>query len=329
MEPHCRIDDVNFMVSLYCPGKCLHCGLWKEKKSEITQGEIDPQLIKTALGSAALKDAFYFDLTAGESQLSPNYPTIVRHIAAAKPGAFIHTNISGWYPKKHYEVTKQCLEVASPDRFRLDISIDGRPENYRRVRAVPRGWDKAISTIELLRPLGCTLRIVFIVHPENQEDIRWIPRFAKELGVDYYIGYARRSELLQNTGEPDALFTPEQLKQIEAALIEIGWLTERRRNHWYWAKGVYQKSTPSFDCFMGRRALVVDPYGGVFPCNELLPELKMGNLKDYNGDLDRLLDSTAAKQVLRHVAAGKCQPCDMLCAHKIQFNAPGHKKAAV
>jgi radical SAM protein with 4Fe4S-binding SPASM domain len=315
-----HIDDVNFMVSLFCPGKCLHCGIWKEKKADITRNEMDPALISNALKSEALQHAFYFDLTAGESQLSPRYTDIVTRIAEAKPEAFIHTNISGWYPNVHFDVTRQCLEKVAPDRFRLDISLDGRPENYARVRLVPGGFEKVMHTVELLRPLGCILRFVFIVHPENMGDIRWIVDKAGELGVDYYIGYSRRSSLLRNTDEPDFPFSPQNLEHIEQTLTEVGWLNERRQNHWYWAKSAYQKNPASFDCHMGRRALAVDPYGGVFPCNELLADLRMGSLVDFNGDLDRLLASPAAQGVLRRIAERKCQPCDMLCAHKIQFD---------
>ncbi len=319
MSPSHPIEDLNFMVSLYCPGRCAHCGLWKEKRSEIIEGELDVEMTGRFLRSEALRQVGYFDLTAGESQLSPNYTKTVELIAASHPGSFIHTNISGWYPKTHLEVTRKCVDLFNPQRFRLDISIDGRPENYRRIRQVRDGWQKAMKTIECLRSLGCILRLVFIVHRENYDDVRWFVRFAEELELDYYIGYSRRSALLRNTDQPGPGYTAEQLENLEQTLQEIGWLMGRRKDHWLWAKQVYQGTPPRFHCLMGRRSLVIDPFGGVFPCNELLPQLRMGGLIDFDGDLDALLASAQAQEVCDKVAAARCQPCDMLCAHKIVF----------
>lgn len=313
-----KLEDINFMVSLFCPGECVNCNIWQYEKNEIKKDELLPSTFEKIFSSKYLKDTNYFDLTAGESQLSEKYIETIKIIAKYKPDAFIHTNISGWYPKKHYEVTKQALQYIKKENFRLDISLDGSKENYKKVRLVKNGYEKVIETINLLKPLGIKLRVTMIVYKENYEDIPWLVDFAKKNGIEYFIGYARNAGLLQNS-DTSYNYTNEQLNKIENLLDSVNWLNERRKPNWLWAKSIYQNSVPLFNCFMGQKALVIDPYGNIFPCNECLEFLNMGNLIDFDGNLDALLESKKAQDVIQKVKDKKCQPCSMLCAHKIEF----------
>lgn len=321
-----KIEDINFMVSLFCPGECVNCNIWKYDKKEITKDELDIKIFENIFKSKYLKDTNYFDLTAGESQLSSKYLDVVKIIVKNKPQAFIHTNISGWYPQKHFEVVSESIKYVDKSNFRIDISLDGNRKNYNKVRLVKDGFEKVLQTIKLLKPLGVNLRVTMIVYKENYQDIPWLVNFAKENGVDYFIGYARNAGLLQNTKKP-YIYTDTQLKEIETLLTNVNWLTKRRKPNWLWAKSIYQDNVPLFECFMGERALVIDPYGSIFPCNECLNSLNMGNLNDFDGDLDKLLNSQQALSVIKKIQDKKCQPCSMLCASKIEF--PWGKQAGL
>lgn len=323
-----RIDDVNFMVSLNCPGRCVYCNLGEVDEAEITRGEIEPELCERFLSSRILKDVDYFDLTGGESQLSSKYADVVRMIIESHPGAFVHTNISGWYTNRHVEVTEECLEFADPKRFRIDVSMDGRPEVYEKVRLVYNGWNKAVETARALRDRGVLVRFVFIMHRTNYQDIEWIADFAASQEVDFVIGYSHKANLLRNTKTREPGFTPQQIDEIESALDRIGYMASDRKNHWLWAKSVYTDDIPFFDCHMGKQTIVIDPYGNVFPCNDLKPDLNMGSLREFDGDLDKLLLSKQALSVLENVGERKCQPCGMLCAHKVVFPWGSHPDMA-
>lgn len=313
-----KIDDINYMVSLFCPGECVNCNIWQYDKDEIRKNEISLEIFSNIFKSKYLKDTNYFDLTAGESQLSPKYVDVVKTIALNKPNAFVHTNISGWYPKKHFEVTQECLKYIKKENFRLDISLDGSEENYKKIRLVKNGYSKVQETISLLKTLGINLRVTMIVYKDNYKDIPWLVNFAKENNIGYFIGYARNAGLLQNK-ENMYSYDENILEEIEFLLNKVHWLDERRKPNWLWAKSIYQNQIPYFDCYMGKRAIVIDPYGNVLPCNEMISDLKMGNLNDFEGNLDSLLESSQALEVIKKVQRKECQPCSMLCAHKIEF----------
>lgn len=313
-----KIEDVNYMVSLFCPGECTNCNIWQYDKEQITNDELNITLFESIFKSKYLKETNYFDLTAGESQLSSKYIDVVRIISENRPNAFIHTNISGWYPKKHYEVTLECLKYIKKENFRIDISLDGSEKNYKKIRLVKNGYQKVQESIKLLKTLGINLRVTMIVYKENYKDIPWFVNFAKENGLGYFIGYARNAGLLKN-GENKYSYSDEELAKIDSFLTRANWLDERRKPNWLWAKSIYQNNVPLFECYMGQKAIVIDPYGNVFPCNECIASLKMGNLKEFEGNLDELLESDQAKQVLNKIVHKECQPCSMLCAHKIEF----------
>lgn len=314
-----EIEDLNIMISLFCPGKCVNCNIWTYPKEIITKNEIDTALINKALKSKSLKNTFYFDLTGGESQLSPKYLEVIKSIANNIKNPFVHTNISGWYPETHYRKTKEAIKFIPPERFRIDISLDGRPENYAKIRLVPNGWEKAIKTAKLLKKLGIIIRFTMIIYKENINDIEWLVDFANNLGVGYYFGYPRGSNNYLNSSPKKDYFSNKEIEIIEKKLLKVGWLNERRISNWLWAKSIYLDEVPYFDCYMGRKSLVIDPYGNVYPCNEMVDFLNMGNLKDFNGNLDELLSSPKAIEVLEKIEKKECQPCTMLCAHKIKF----------
>jgi len=313
-----KLEDINFIVSLFCPGECINCNIWQYDKDEIRKYELDIKVFEKLFKSKYLKDTNYFDLTAGESQLSDKYVDVVRIISSNKSHAFIHTNVSGWYPQKHFEVVKKCLKYIDKNNFRIDISMDGSRENYNKVRLVKNGYDKVLETIKLLKSLGIKIRVTMIVYKENYKDIPWLVNFAQENNIGYFIGYARNAGLLQNKNN-QYTYSISELDNIESTLTKLNWLDERRKPNWLWAKSIYQNNIPLFECYMGTKSLVIDPYGNIFPCHECIDFLNMGNLNDFNGDLDKLLDSKQALDVVEKIKNKKCQPCSALCAHKIEF----------
>ncbi len=314
-----NIKDFQYQVSFYCPGECVNCSIWKYDKKEITKDEVDLDLFEQILQSEQLKDVEYIQLTAGEVQLSSKYIDVVRIIAKYKPNAFIHTNISGWYPQKHFDVTQECLKYIDKKNFRIDISLDGRKANYEKIRLVKDGYDKVFETLKLLKQLTNNIRFVFTIYKENYQDMQWLINIANEYGIEYYFEFVRESNFLNNLGSTTMLqFTQEELKYIEDILQKSKFIQrDDRYIKWERAKQIYGNTNLPFDCHMGKESIVMDPYGKIYPCIEGLDSLEMGNIKEFCGNLDSLLESKKAIEVLDKIKEKKCQPCGMLCVHKL------------
>ncbi len=316
-----NIKDFQYMVSLYCPGECVNCGIWKLDKNELFKQEIDISLFEKVLQSKALENANYIQLTGGEVQLSSKYIEAVKLISKYKKDAFIHTNISGWYPKKHFEVVSECLKYVDKSKFRIDISLDGNRENYKKVRLVKNGFDKVLETLELLKTITDNLRFVFTIYKQNINDLEWFLDFCNHNGVSYYFEFARESAFLNNNGTVlDSLkFSNSDLNYIEKVLNSVGFLNRSDRDiKWKRAKTIYQGKNQPFICNMGKESLVMNPNGDIFPCLEMIDLLNMGNITAFDGDLDKLLNSQKALDIIKKIEQKECQPCGMLCVHKIE-----------
>jgi len=270
-----------------------------------------------------LADTFYYSLTGGESQLSPKFIPILELISKHRHEAFIHSNTSGWHTKRTLEIAHRGLELFDANKFRIDISIDGVKEDYEKVRFTKDGWDKAMLTTRELQNLGMKPTFVMIVYKENYKSIEAFVELCKRKGVNHYIGFAVESENFNNKGKMDQ-FTTKEIETIEISLEKVGFMDTKHYSNWLWAKSIYTNSIPKFNCFMGKRSIMIDAFGEVYPCggaqeNRLNKMLSMGNIKEYSGDLDALLCSKKALKVIDNISKQKCQPCDLLCAHKIEF----------
>ncbi|WOE70032.1 radical SAM protein [Hydrogenimonas thermophila] len=316
-----KIDDLVYPISRFCPGKCLNCNIYQEDPH--IENETSIELFEKILQSKVLKDTFYFSLTGGESQLSNKFIPVLELIAKYKPKSYIHSNTSGWHTKRTIEVAQKGLELFDKDRFRIDISVDGIKEDYERVRLTKDGWKKAMNTTKELLKLGLKPTFVMIVYKQNYKSIKKFVEMCHEKGVGWYIGFFVESDNFNNKGKVK-YYTNQEIDEIETSLYEIGFMDSKHYVNWLWAKSVYLGNIPEFKCMMGSRSLLIDPYGNVYPCGggqekRLNKMLYMGNIKDYNGNLDRLLNDKKALKVLDNIKQKKCQPCDLLCAHKIEF----------
>jgi len=315
-----KIDDLVYPITRFCPGKCVNCNIYKEDPR--IEDEISLGLFEKAIKSDVLKNTFYFSLTGGESHLSKKFIPVLEIIAKHKQNAFVHSNTSGWYTKRTLEIAKKGLELFG-NRFRIDISVDGTKEAYEKIRLTKNGWQKALTTAKELKKLGMKPTFVMVVYKQNYHTIEDFIKMCKEMGVNWYIGFYVESENFNNKGKIKH-FTEEEIEYIEKILKKIGFFETKHYVNWLWAKSIYLGEIPKFECLMGFRSIIIDAYGNVYPCgggqeSRLKKMLFMGNLKDYDGDLDKLLYSKKALKVLDNIKKQKCQPCDLLCAHKVKF----------
>lgn len=316
-----EIDDLIYPISRFCPGKCLNCNIYQEDPK--IEDEVSLDIFEKVLQSTALKNTFYYALTGGESQLSPKFIPVLEYIAKSKPNAYIHSNTSGWYTKRTLEIAQQGLELFPKNKFRIDISIDGIQEDYEKVRLTQNGWQKAMTTTNELLKLGMKPTFVMIVYKQNYRSIEPFVEMCEKKGINWYIGFAVESENFNNKGKIN-YFTFKELEEIENSLEKVGFMNTKHYSNWLWAKSIYTNTIPKFKCFMGKRSIMINALGEVYPCggaqeSRLNKILSMGNIKEYNGDLDSLLYSKKALNVIDTIEKQKCQPCDLLCAHKIEF----------
>jgi len=313
------IKDFQYMVSLYCPGRCVGCGIWKQGKSAL-EGEIPLEAFEKVLLSESMSKLSYIILTGGESIISEKFADVVKLIAKHHPNAVIHINTSGYFPEKIEKTIRKCLEYVSSDKLRIDISMDGPPEVYKKIRKVEDGFNMAVDTLERLKKVTDNLRYVFTIFKLNYKEMDWLVQFAKDAEVGYYYEFAREASFLDNVGKTDGLlsFDKEDIAYIEERLNRYNFIDRLdRKIKWKRACSIYSGSNMPFECRSGFESIVMDPYGNVYPCLENREALHMGNISEYGDDMDALLKDKKTEHILDIVKNRGCQPCTMLCVHQV------------
>ena len=73
-----------------------------------------------------------------------------------------------------------------------------------------------------------------------------------------------------------------------------------------------QSEKREFSCHGGSKMIVMDDLGNIWPC-ELLMNKVMGNVRDFNYNIKKLLHSSQAKEITKFVNEKKCH-CTWECA---------------
>ncbi len=328
-----KVEDISYTVTEYCPGPCRYCSIWKlpdKREQELNQREID------TIFSSEYLNLKKVHLTGGEPHLSDTYFRAVDSIYKFHSDVIVDSPITGWFPEIHEEVAKYVLKKFP--LYRLDISLDGDKETYKKIRLHKDGFQKALGTVERLKKLkGVIIRFQFTIYKENYHLIEWVYNFAKKMGVGLYIGYGRYNpERYRNKednltkkklSKDDFIFSEKELEEIDRQLKSIGYDKSRYASKYLLQRAIFEGKEIKFKCYMGKRSIDIDPYGNVYPCLLWLPYLKFGNIKKQ-GSLDKVLES--GKIVLDKIEKGECsKDCLYTCANKCEIIEPNIKSVGL
>src|SRR3989304_1198374 len=170
------------------------------------------------------------------------------------------------------------------------------------------------KTHDNLRILAAT---TFCSH--NQDKVIEIYRYIKEeMDIDQYnINYVRGDARNPIVKDVDAEKYEGLVNYIEnnmdkkgngliESLFDILPLLTRRK-----VLETLKSEERIYECHAGKRMIVIDSFGNVFPC-EMLSE-KLGNLRDYDYDLQKILEMENTQRVLKYIRDKKCN-CTWECA---------------
>ena len=310
---------VIFHVTSICNSKCITCFNWKNlnKKDELTLSEIEKV-------SGHMQHIEYLTLGGGEPFLRKDLPDICRIFYTNNGvGAFsIPTNALS--PDGIRKTTEEILKGCPEALVRVSLSIDGIGELHDNIRGVKGNFEKVWETYRNLKELKKeydNLRILagttFCTH--NQDKVIDIYNYImREMEIDQYnINYIRgdaRNPILKDVdiGKYKELieYIEKDVSEEDADLVErlfdlLPVLTRKD------VLRTLQSEERVYECHAGKRMIVIDSFGNIFPC-EMLDE-KLGNLRDYNHDLKKILELDNTKKVLQFIKEKRCN-CTWECA---------------
>ena len=308
-----------FHVTSICNSKCITCFNWKNlnKKDELTLNEIKKI-------SEHIKSVEYLTLGGGEPFLRKDLSDICEVFYTNNSVRAFSIPTNGLSPDVVKETTEAILRKCPDALVRVSLSIDGIGELHDTIRGVKGNFDKIWETHDHLHELKkeyANLRILaattFCSHNQDKA-IETYEYIRKEMDIDQYnINYIRGDA--RNPIQKDVDIEKYRML-IEHIEMKMSWKKGNYIDRLFDALPVLtrrevlktlQSEGRIYECHAGKGMIVIDSFGNVFPCEML--DKKLGNLRDYNYDLKKILILDSTKEVLRYIKDRKCN-CTWECA---------------
>lgn len=302
-----------------CNFRCPMCFYLDEIKDPNKEEIAFPELEKL---SRSLGRLLQLSLTGGEPFLRHDIPDVVRLFARNNGVRYVTIPTNGSLPDRIGDTVERLTGEFPDTNFRIPVSLDGFPEDHDRIRA-GRSFEKIEATIARLcavrdRVDNLTVDINTCYSALNEGRLGGLVDFvADRFDLDNHtITYVR--------GNADE-------KTKDASVSEYMQLVEdvrRRRNpresrpfsSLFRAVMDYQRDIINrtllrdrmyVPCVAGKKMIVVNEKAEVLPC-EILQD-RLGNLKDFDYDVERLLASPQALGLVKWIRDTKCH-CTFECA---------------
>jgi len=318
-----QIGYVILYVTNVCNFRCNFCFYYAEiekgrKPNELSLDELDK--ISSSIGSL-----LQLSLTGGEPFIRKDLSELTDIWVKNTGVRYITIPTNGWLTEKMVDYLEKTLKKNKDTYIRLTFSIDGIGDEHDLNRSKPGSYKKIIESVKAIKPLqkkynNLTLDSNTVFTSKTQSRIIDILKDIKaEFNFDNMtVTYARgdiKDKELKASGEAEYRAMNQYLSELERK--------KEKRFLYPLYRGVRDVAwenlmTTVFDdkfvgpCVAGRKMIVIGETGDIFPC-EVLENSKIGNIRDFDMDIKKLLDSKKSKEQYNWIVDSKCK-CSFECA---------------
>lgn len=333
-----RIGYVILYLTNRCNFRCDFCFYYAEiekgrKPNELTVAELE----RIAKSTGPL---LQLSMTGGE-------PFLRKEIAEITSIWIEHTGVRFITIPTNASLTDRMVRFLEeflpkhPDTFlRLAFSVDGIGEQHDRNRSMPGSYEKIVKSYEAIAPMrrhfgNLVLDTNTVFTANTEANILDILRHLNENFAfdNHTVTYARgniKDEKLKTEAH-------ERYRQMNAYLAGLERKKEKRFLYPLY-RGVRDVAWENLmatvfedkfvtPCVAGRKLAVISETGEVRPCEIL--DKSMGNLRDYDFDLGRLMDDPRNDDLRDWIVDTKCK-CSFECAlaANVTWNASQYPRLA-
>ncbi len=311
---------VVFFVTNKCNAKCKHCFYWKNLNSqskELSLEEIEKITKKTGKIQVLL-------LSGGEPFLRKDLGEIISLFIKNNKIKVVSIPTNAILKQEITTTVSKLSERFPKVLFSVNPSIDNLYEKNDKIRGVKGGFNKSIETLkELINLKEKRKNIEVVVNTtisnQNYMDIDKIIDFFKKFNITYH-----NFELLRGNPKEKNINLPnlKDIKEIHKKALKLRDYYINKTNKKGVAKflekiavlgitkytqkikeDILDSEKLPFTCSAGKNIFVLEPDGEVRLC-ELLPSV--GNIKDYDYDINKLLKNNKSKEIFKTAKNCKC-----------------------
>ena len=164
-----------FHITNTCNLSCGHCLF---AASPQARESLDPDLLRRAIQQAAELGCRLFYFTGGEPFVYPGFLAVVEQILADQANHVVVLS-NGLLFEKY----QQQLAGLDPQRFHLQVSVDGLQQSHEELRGAGT-FDRLMKNLELVHGLGLATTLSTAVCRQNIDDLAELVRLAASQGCD-------------------------------------------------------------------------------------------------------------------------------------------------
>jgi MoaA/NifB/PqqE/SkfB family radical SAM enzyme len=310
-----------------CNAKCGHCFYWQEIQS--SSDGVELRLDEFEKLSQHMGPLLLVNLCGGEPYLRDDLPEIAHIFCSVNDCRMITIPSNGSQTDRIVEYAARMCSENPNTVFRFAFSLDGPRAMHDAIRGVPGLFDRTCQTIREVARLhdqfsnfAVLTSTVFssqtqdhildfldwIEHelPGDQTNVTFIrgnPMDLETLQVKPKIYDQVIARLKSRPGTREVNRQPDALVSRSMFLNTLDTVVEANKN----------PDKRCFECFAGRKHVIIDRRGDIQPCEILENGQNMGNVRDFDYDIQALLASPRAQEVVRWIGEKHCA-CTWECA---------------
>lgn len=309
---------LNFLLTFRCNARCIMCNIWKKKDSpEFSLSEVEMFFSKSNKFS-------WIDLSGGEIFLRKDIVDVVEVILKNCNDLYLlHFATNGFTPERILPAMEKILGF-NPEKILMTVSLDGDKDVHEEMRGIPDSFEKTLQTFIDLRKMNNRHFKVFLgmTLMENNinkldESFRYVKNIVRDLEYnEFHLNIVQKSShyydnLNIDLPDPNITFnTVENFrrKRNSRFLSPVDYL----ENKYQQLSGEFlRNSRCPLPCQALSTSCFVSPTGDVYPCT--MYDRSIGNIKEYDYDLKKMLSGEDANNVRDEIVNGMCPHCWTPC----------------
>ncbi len=316
--------QVTFFVTAKCNMRCKMCFYMENvagpHKDELTIDEIEKI-------SRSMPDIMWLLISGGEPFLRDDLPEICGAFEKNNKTGFITIPTNGYLTDRIREISGRILSKCKRSHININLSINGIGGYHDEICGVKGAYEKLVETNKAIselkrkyKNLGAGIIITHTAHNEDKLNGLVDHIIGNFTGIDNIgIGYQFENPFKNNKSGI------RLGKYIEAQnyLRDKYFSKNLRYFNFPLKNAIFAKDllvqemvvrltrNPAYQipCFAGRLNVVIDEHGEVTPCEFF--NKSMGNLRDFDYSLPRLLSGGTARRMRNCIRNSRC-----FCKHE-------------
>ena len=325
-----RPIQFTFFLTRRCNAKCPFC-FYTSKENLAASSANELSLAEIEKIAPHLGTLLWLAFSGGEIFLRPDLVEITSLFYRINRPAIILLPTNGLLQETIYHSVETILQECPKSSIVVKLSLDGPEPIHDELRGVPGAYQKTLKTCEALGGLvekypNFELGINTVFCQANQDyidvviDLVQTLPYIKTHTVSLIRGEVFRDDLKQvdlakykkviNRLESDLKKRLASTYRFRGAKLKAAQDILQRRLI-YEATRETRRSTP---CYAGKLNLVLTETGDLYPCEDFSENMKLGNIRESDYELQGVLNSEHAAKILDFIGDYGCH-----CTHECYF----------